>query len=399
MLPAEPARAPRLTEVLPLLIQSVAGAEALAALRRAGAAMPARRLRSASAAVVVLVDGLGSALIDAHRGHARFLAAAKGAKDVAVSTFPTTTATALTSLFTARGPAAHGIMGYRVRDPERGVVTNQLSGWEHDGLDPLRWPGVAPLWQTPGLGIRPVVVSKPEYANSGFTAATLRGAEICSAASIEDRLARAAHEASVAGTLCYAYVPELDAAGHRHGVNSDAWVGTLERIDAALRGFAAALPAHVGAIVTADHGMLDVPQRQHVLFDGALVDGVAAVAGEPRMLHLYAEAGAAPQLAAAWREAESSRAWVLERDEAFALGLFDDRGPVAGEAAAAPTPAPRHIRERVGDVLVAARSAVAYYDARESDDGARHLIGQHGSLTSAERLVPFVPLGAFARTR
>ena len=51
---------------------------------------------------------------------------------------------------------------------------------------------------------------------------------------------------------------------------------------------------------------------------------------------------------------------------------------------------------RIGDVLVAARAAIAYYDDRLADKKSQRMIGQHGSLTDQERIVPLIRLGAFA---
>ena len=51
---------------------------------------------------------------------------------------------------------------------------------------------------------------------------------------------------------------------------------------------------------------------------------------------------------------------------------------------------------RIGDVLVAARGVVAYYDDRVADKKPQRMIGQHGSLTDQERIVPLIRLGAFA---
>jgi hypothetical protein len=51
---------------------------------------------------------------------------------------------------------------------------------------------------------------------------------------------------------------------------------------------------------------------------------------------------------------------------------------------------------RIGDVLIAPRTGIAYYDDRLADKGAQKMIGQHGSLTHEERIVPLIRLGAFA---
>ena len=182
----------------------------------------------------------------------------------------------------------------------------------------------------------------------------------------------------------YLYAPELDGIAHQRGWESDEWANALETVDAAARSLAGALPADAGALVTADHGMVDVPRhRQLLLSEGDdLVDGVAVIGGEPRMLHLYAEPGRADAVLAAWRASESSRSWVISRDEAIESRLF---GPVSPE-----------VRERIGDVLVAARSGVAYYDDRLTDKAPQRMVGQHGSLTDEERTVPLIRLGAFA---
>jgi hypothetical protein len=72
----------------------------------------------------------------------------------------------------------------------------------------------------------------------------------------------------------------------------------------------------------------------------------------------------------------------MSRDDAIEAGLF---GAVAPE-----------VRPRIGDVLVAARGGVAYYDDREPDKRPQDMIGQHGSLTDEERVVPLLRMGAFA---
>ena len=69
--------------------------------------------------------------------------------------------------------------------------------------------------------------------------------------------------------LAYLHAPELDMAAHARGWLSDKWIGELERLDSELERLAQALPASAGIIVTADHGVIDVPAAKHVLFDTA----------------------------------------------------------------------------------------------------------------------------------
>jgi hypothetical protein len=149
------------------------------------------------------------------------------------------------------------------------------------------------------------------------------------------------------------------------------------------------MPRGTGLLVTADHGVVDVPAHRHVFVDAspALLDGVRHVAGEPRCLGLVLEpeldAGERRALLERWREAEGDRAWVLSADEAVAAGLF---GAVdAGN------------RDRIADILVAARAGLAYYDRRDADRRGEGMVGQHGSLTDEETRIPLIRSGLFAR--
>lgn len=370
-LPADPPRSRSLTGVVPQMLAAIGGSSDWFA--------PAR------SAIVFVVDGLGAHNLAARSGHARFLAAAGSKKDVARTVFPSTTASALTSLLTGSTVGRHGIVGYRALAPERDVVLNQLRGWDTDGLEES-WQRSRPLtkqWSEQG---RPsFVVSKPEYADTGFTAATMRGAEFVGAVDVTER-ARIAGELAARhpGAFVYLYAPELDAVGHKRGWQSDEWVAALERVDAAARLLVDAATTQTGVVVTADHGMIDVPRHRHVLLsdDGDLLSGIRHIGGEPRMLHLYTEPGAAAGVHRRWVAAEAGRSWVLSRDEAVASGVFGTVDPA--------------VAPRIGDVVVAARSGIAYYDDRLDDKGPQRMVGQHGSLTLEERVVPLIRLGAFA---
>ncbi len=183
-----------------------------------------------------MIDGLGAIQLRGHAGHARRLAGAMAKKDVSRSVFPTTTAAALTTLLTGTDPGQHGLVGYRVRDPQRGVLINQLSGWEGAGADASAWQAEPTVFERAVAQGRPAfAVGLPKYAHSGFSAATLRGAEFRAARSAADRVALALSLAEEHdGALVYCYLPELDKAGHKHGVASADWVAALEDLDAAL---------------------------------------------------------------------------------------------------------------------------------------------------------------------
>ncbi|MBL3700382.1 alkaline phosphatase family protein [Leucobacter luti] len=334
--------------------------------------------------VLIVVDGLGHANLRARRGHAPTLSGLPQRRIETVA--PSTTGAALTTITTGRLPGAHGLIGYRIRHPELGLVTT-LSEW--DGIPDRRsWQLADPLFaNAAALGARPVVIGRPAHASGGLTEAILTGADYLPGQRIEDRFALGS-QALRRGepTVMYLYVDELDRAAHEFGVESAEWVRRLEQLDAALADFLRTLPGDTGVVVTADHGIVDVAPQQQVLLDSdpELLAGVGMVGGEPRFRSLYLEPGIDPaEVQRRWAAAEGDRAWVSTRDEAIASGVF---GPVAPGVA-----------ERLGDVLIAARKRVAYTLSTD-DPGVHAMVGQHGSFSDEERGVPLALGGALAGT-
>lgn len=367
-----------LADVLPTLLSRVCGRDEIP-----GNA-PTRGLKEASldAVVLIVVDGLGWMNLKQSQGHARFLAQQPSKRIETVR--PSTTGAALTTLLTGVLPGQHGLPGYRIRDVASGRFRSTLTDWEGfaPGSEWMRAPSL--LKSAHEQGLNPVAIGRPAHAQSGLTAAILSGARYVSAASIADRFAQAASVLRAHETqLMYLYIDELDRAGHVYGWQSLEWLMALEEVDSQVRAFVATLPKRVGVVLTADHGMVDVPAHKHILMDSdpELLAGVSDIAGEPRFRYLYlAEPSVerASGLATAWRERLAKQSWVWTRQEAIDTGMF---GPVDAVVA-----------ERMGDVVVAARGGAAFYTSEPGDEQSRRMIGQHGSITPDELGVPIIRL-------
>jgi hypothetical protein len=341
-------------------------------------------LPSAKRVAVVMVDGLGLALLRKHAAHAPYLREALDGARALSSSFPSTTAASLASLGTGLPPGQHGLVGYNVLDPDQDRVVNMLGGWDA-GVDPSAWQPHDTVFEKVARTLPVVTVSHPRFEKSSMTSAALRGGTFVGAGTIHGMIDAAAQQLSTAPRmLMYFYVNDLDKAGHRHGVASDQWLRALEDLDAALRLLARRVPASTLLLVTADHGMVDIPPSQRIDYSDRpeLLAGVRHTAGEPRMLHLYLEPTLAHSereaLAVGWHEAFGNRAWVLTREEAVTRGYF---------GAVAPAVLPR-----IGDLLVLAREGIALIDGRNANPAAFEMVGQHGSLTRSERDVPLLRL-------
>jgi len=352
-------------------------------------------LPAASRVCVVLADGLGRNLLkqkSAHTPYLRFvMQAGQGEVPVWVdSAFPSTTAAALSSFGTGVAPGQHGMVGYDVVDPQQDKVVNLLGNWD-PGVDPAAWQPFPTVLERAAEHVDVTTVSLPQFADSPMTRAALRGGRHISGVTPHARTASAAEAMASAGSsLMYFYVNELDKAGHRYGCQSEQWEHQLEELDATVKRLSNTLPAGTTILLTADHGMLDVPEQQRIDYSAepALVEGVRHTAGEPRMVHLYLENGTGPdvrdRLLAAWRARFGDRIWAFTRKDALAAGLFGTVRPA--------------VEGRIGDVMIAARDALALYDVRRVRPTAMEVVGQHGSLTKAEREVPLLCFTAGGRS-
>ena len=346
-------------------------------------------LSPARSAVVVLVDGLGLHNLKNAQAHARFLASNLDASAVLSTVFPSTTAAALASLTTGVTPGQHGMTGYKTRDPLSGEVLNLLTGL--GALEDLdSWLTSTSLYEVARQNeIAPSVVAHPRFAATPLTQLIHAGATQLSAKGLDDRVSATLATVSEPGQqLVVLYVSELDEIAHNKGVNSSEWAAALESLDGALKHLSQRLPQDVGMVITADHGVLDVPSSKHYLFgnDRDQMQYIDQVGGEPRCLQLYfAENTSQEQreaTLAAWRRDWSELAYVLTREEVVASGLYG-RIREGNEA-------------RLGDIFVMAKKDVAFYDERDTSMKGRSMIGQHGGISPIEMTIPGILLGAFA---
>jgi hypothetical protein len=330
---------------------------------------------SARHVIVVLLDGLGHFQLDARKGHAPFLRRAESA--ILSAAFPTTTATSLALLGTGEAAGLTGMTGYTARNPATGELANLVT-WA-GASDPAEWQREPRLMgAAAAAGVEVTTLGKPRFDGSGLTRAVLEGGTFVGVPTLHDGV-DAAIAASARPGMTYLYWSEIDAAGHAHGWESDAWVAALEEADGQLSRLASGLGDGVALLITADHGMVDVAgqPRWDVADDAALADGVALVAGEPRALHVHVHPGVDPDaVSVRWAEVLGAHAVVGTRDEWIGAGVF---GPVAD-----------HVRERIGDVVVAMTGRSTVVDSRSQTPASMALVGMHGSLTPDELYVPLL---------
>ena len=329
--------------------------------------------------VVVLVDGLGWNLLRRNVRDVPYLASLLGNGRAITAGVPSTTVTSLASLGTGLVPGQHGMVGYTSRVPSTGEILNALT-WESDLVARAYQAKPTFFERAAAAGVAMSSVALQRFQGTGLTEAALRGADFVPYA--EDSPAELRTGLTVAAarrgrrSIVYSYDRELDHCGHTSGCESPTWRQELAGVDARCEQLREALPNDVCMIITADHGMLDIPSGHRIVAEDEpqLIAGVTVLAGEPRFRHLYVDHDRPGRVADRWRERLGPRAWVRTRGEAIDEGWF---GAVDDE-----------LRERYGHVMVALRDHWAVMTRqlpRELD-----LVGMHGSLTPAEMLVPLL---------
>jgi hypothetical protein len=280
MLPSAPKTLGRLSDVFISALGSITGKG-----NRLG-------LTKAARVCVILVDGLGSENLRRAAGHAPFLNAALKSSKSINTVFPTTTAAAITSFGVAASPSTHGVFGYSVFDRSQGVVRNLLSGWSSDFApeDFQEQPSVFSLASE--FKISTFTVGPGEYSDSGFTRLNMTPAAYVAAKSFDDRVVETKKILqSKTKSLTYLYFPELDATAHAFGVESQQWLAKVEELDGAVKQLVTDLPKDCAVLLTADHGIVDVPSANQILLDELPIEDIIAVTGDPRCTFVYFESG------------------------------------------------------------------------------------------------------------
>ena len=329
--------------------------------------------------LLFLIDGFGADLLTRFAEHAPTLSSLTQPHLIETS-FPSTTSTSLATLTTGSMPGAHGMMGYTVRVPRSsGRVLNSLK-WD-ERVDPEIWQPIPTLFQrATSAGINVTHVAAKRYEDTGFTRAVFRGAHYRGANVTSDLVGETVIALQKTPSFVYLYVNDLDAAGHSDGVGSEKWIAALSSIDAMVAQLLEKLPSGVRIWVTADHGMINVEEKIVMGVDNSLLEGIAIVAGEPRMRHLYLpqDSDLAPraEIIATWEATLGSKVKMFTRESAIESGLFGDQ--VSLDAA-----------ERIGDIIAIAQGNLVLLDPDRADkEGA--MVGHHGGDSVTESTVPLL---------
>jgi predicted AlkP superfamily pyrophosphatase or phosphodiesterase len=344
-------------------------------------------IASARNVVLVVFDGLG------YRHLARAIpgGALHGTLRASLtSTFPSTTAAAITTFMTGLAPQAHGLTGWHMYFREIGAVLAVLpfrprhggpSLVASGGVTPAELLGHAPVVDR--LDAATFVVSPAAIVESDFNRAVSGGARRIGYTRLEEMFA-AVRDVVCTGAerkYVYAYYSEIDSLAHAHGVASVPVGAELARVDAAFGRFLSEIAGtDTLVLATADHGFVDTrPGTVIELDDHPELAATLALplCGEPRVAYCYVRTGEGARFERYVESRFGHCATLSASADLLADGWF---GPGA--------PHPR-LAERIGDYVLVMKDAYAIRDVLPGE--RRHAqIGVHGGTSEDEMLVPLV---------
>ncbi len=313
------------------------------------------------------------------------------------STVPSTTNTALTTFWTGRSPAEHGIVGYEMWLKEYGVAANMILHRPityRSGTDNLALAGFNPQTFLPVSTIGPHLAANGVEAHSFYHYSIIRSglsrmlmpevnlhsygslADLWISARelLEDRLDEK--------MFVWIYWSEVDGLSHRFGPDAQRpeadftiFSQAMERLF--LDQLSAPARRDTLLILTADHGGITTPKDPH--YDLSSHPDLARrlhikPTGENRLMYLHIKPGEVEAVREYFHRAWPDQFTILKPRKALETGLF---GP--GE------PDPR-LMDRLGDLIVITRGDAYLWWANKKNP----LLGRHGGLSPEEMLVPFL---------
>jgi hypothetical protein len=315
------------------------------------------------------------------------------------SIVPSTTCTVLTTLWTGRTPAEHGILGYELFLREYGLIANMIthSPASFEGRSGLLYQaGFQPETALPvptlgthlsKAGVEVFALLSSQIHNSGLSRMYYPSVDTYGFRTQTDLWIQVRHLAEMKLTkprLIWVYYGIVDNYSHLYGPDSEqaeaefiSFLNTMYRIF---------LSKHLGnthqktlLMVLSDHGQLHTPKNPHYDLSNhpTLIDRLhMPPTGENRLAYLYPRPGQSEAVQEYIASTWPGMFQIIPASHALENGLF---GP--GE----PT---REARSRIGDYLVISQGdAYLWWSPKPNP-----LLGRHGGLSEEEMVVPLLAM-------
>lgn len=381
---------------IPETVAQILGAKFRRPLKNEGMS----RFQDAKHVVLLLLDGLGSKLIESaakHYGLPSYDSICKNAiqSDI-TSVFPSTTASAMSSLHTGLTPQEHGVIGYTMYLKELGLIgqmlrfTPMLGGRSlfDIGLNREEFLGVNTIHERLAeIGLTSTVYVPRYIMDSGLSQVTYRGALVEPQNSVADMLVRLRKNLEKANdrSFHFAYHPSPDTLAHAHGPYSEEYAVELESIfglveSELFRKIKPSVAKDTILIISGDHGAVRVER-----------DSIVDLSNHPRLLGMLKLPPTGDSRASIMHVKNGQEDHVKKYFDQNFKNLFQvqssklllDKGYFGSGNVKPDT------LGRIGDLVAIPKSYNAI-DNSIIDPGHSSVPGRHGGLSEEEMKVPCV---------
>lgn len=353
--------------------------------------------------ILLLVDALGYHLLQSLMRSEQDLVWKKYVEQAVFSPLtsicPSTTASALTTLWTGEGVAAHGIIGYEMWAKEFSMIMNNIlhapvharsdvGGLARSGFDPHDFLNM-PLLGThlKDHGVTSSAFMHSSISHSGLSVMQLEDVNLKPYVDEADLCISLADFVNSRGGIreyIYVYYSHVDTLMHRYSAEDErvalqfnAFSSLFE--EAFLKKISKPVADNTLLILVADHGSMTTPKDPHFELSNhpELMDClVMQPTCENRLAFLFIKPGRVEDVRNYFKNTWHEDFLLMDPDAALGGGVFGDK-PFKAEA-----------RERLGDLIAVARGDAYLWWAPKPNPMA----GRHGGLSEREMLVPFYAL-------
>jgi len=314
------------------------------------------------------------------------------------SVVPSTTSAALTTLWTGKAPAEHGIIGYEVWLREYGMIANMIfhapsvffgetGSLRHAGFSPdtfLPVPTLGPHLVNQGVEVSALMHSS--ILHSGLSEMHLPAVKQYPYRSTSDMLVtlrNLLNSKKNQKTYSYLYWSAIDTLSHRFGPEDERVLWELSTFGISLERFLKEQKQHGRGdtlfLILADHGQVYTPPKQefelqkHSEFLSHLM---MVPTCENRLPFLFVRSGHENALLNYIETVWPGQFDLINGEKVLESGVFGDYSSFP------------EIANRVGDFVVFPRRDHYWWWA----DKPNPLLGRHGGLNPQEMLVPFLAI-------
>ncbi len=312
------------------------------------------------------------------------------------SVIPSTTATALVSLWTGALPAEHGVVGYELFLKEYGILTNmitlqpavysegnatlRLAGFNPETFLPV--PSIGRVLSEQGVGVQ--VLLHRSIARSSLSQMLYAGAEVFPVGSLGDlfvTLEQLVTRQTPYPRYIHAYWGAVDEAMHRFSPTDPRawreWLMFTQQFDLFFRQVHRQSRGKTLLLFAADHGHIPTPRRVEfeVRRHPRLMECLTMVpSGEARLPFAFVRAGKEQAFQEAVADIWNGRFDVMPAAEFVRAGWLGNTEPHPC------------LWDRIGDfVILPPEGDYWYFGLKENT-----LLGRHGGVSRAEMLIPLL---------